>query len=85
MANNLSEEFLRNYNTDTPIEGIWLEFKNICKKCLNQIPSKLSVKRPRQPWINARIKPLSNKKQWLYNKARLSGNSDDLRAYKEFV
>ena len=62
IANNLSEEFLSNYNADTPIEDLWLEFKNICKKCLNQIPTKLSVKLPRQPRINARIKRLSNKK-----------------------
>ena len=61
MANNLSEEFLSNYDTDGPIEEIWSEFKSIYKKCLNQVPIKLSVKHPQQPWINARIKRLSKK------------------------
>ena len=40
MANNLSEEFLSNYNTDAPIEELWLEYKSICKKFLNQVPMK---------------------------------------------
>ena len=80
----LSGEFLNNYDTDTPIEELWSEFKDICRKCLNQVPTKLSNKRPQQPWITARIKRLSNKKQWLYNKARLSHNSDDFYVYKEF-
>ena len=69
MTNNLSGEFLNNYDTDTPIEELWSEFKDICKKCLNQVPIKLSNKRPQQPWITARIKRLSNRKQQLYNKA----------------
>ena len=74
----------RNYDTDTPIEELWSEFKDVCRKCLNQVPLKLSNKRPQQPWITARIKRLSNKKQRLYNKARLSGNSHDFHVYKEF-
>ena len=55
MANNLSGEFLNNYDTDTPIEELWSEFNHICRKCLNQVPTKLSNKHPQQPWINARI------------------------------
>ena len=84
MTNNLSGEFLNNYDTDTPIEELWSEFKDICKKCLNQVPIKLCNKCPQQPWITARIKRLSNKKQRLYKKARLSGSSDDFHVYKEF-
>ena len=84
MTNNLSGEFLNIYDTDIPIKELWSEFKDICKKCLNQVPIKLSNKRPWQPWITARIRQLSYKKQRLYNKARLSGNSDDFHIYKDF-
>jgi len=56
IANNLSEEFLNEFDTDIPIELLWSEFKIICKKCLDQIPTKLFAKCPREPWINSRIK-----------------------------
>ena len=51
---------------------------------IKYVPTKLSNMHPQQPWITARIKRLSNKKQRLYNKARLSHNSDDFHVYKEF-
>ena len=84
LASSLSEEFLNNYRTNTPIEVLWSEIKAICRKCLNQVPNKVSVKFPQQPWINARIKRLSNKKQRLHNKVRLSGNVNDFQVYKKF-
>jgi len=41
-------------------------------------------KHPQQPWIlTTRFKRLSNKKQRLYNKARLSCNPDDFHTCKE--
>ena len=84
IANNLSEEFLNEFDSDTPIEVLWSEFKTICKKCLDQVPTKLSVKCPRQPRINSKIKRFSNKRQCLYNKARRTGDASDVQIYKQF-
>ena len=49
IANNLSEEFLNEFDSDIPIEVLWLEFKTINNFVRSVLTTKLSVKCPRQP------------------------------------
>ena len=66
-----STEFLSIYSPDTPVEVIWTAFKTKCHECLELIPQTVSSKNHfKAPWINARIKRLSNRKKRAYNRAR---------------
>ena len=66
QVTNLTDEFLTKYNSDTPIEILWHDFKSICSSCLSCGPSRIRSQRFHHSWININIKRLSNKKQRLY-------------------
>ena len=66
QVTNLTDEFLTKYNSDTPIEILWHDFKSIFSSCLSCGPSRIRSQRFHHPWININIKRLSNKKQRLY-------------------
>jgi len=58
---------------ETPIQEPWKIFKDICKKFLNLIPSRLTSKCYNQLWINANIKWLTRSKHRLYIRACTTG------------
>ena len=46
------------------------------------IPSKWTSSRYNLPWFNHSLKRLARRKQRLYNKAKFSGNQNDLKAFR---
>ena len=58
----------------------------MCRTCLEQVPSQITSIRFNQPWINTKIKRYSKTKQRLldYNKARSTGQINDMLKYKQF-
>ena len=82
MGEDLCSDFLSTYSSSTPTTILWEEFKAMCCKCLNMVPTKEATGKNRPPWmINHSIKSLSRQKQRLYNRARQSGLSDDWLRY----
>ena len=78
MATEAANNFLSNYDTNTPIDTLWNGFKRICTTCLEQIPSRMTTKRINQPWANTKIKRYSRQKQRLYNRAMNTRLADDI-------
>ena len=62
IISQFSDDFLSKYSLSTPVEVLWNEFKQMCFKCLAQVPSKLSSTNTKQPWVTSHIKCLSRKK-----------------------
>jgi len=60
---------------------MWDDFKAMCLKCVNSIPSRLISNRYSKPWIITNTKQVISKKKRLYNYARSSGSIDDWKAY----
>ena len=56
MATEAANNFLSNYDMNTPIDTFWNGFKRICTTCLEQIPSRMTTKRINQPWPGPKLK-----------------------------
>jgi len=88
LINDKVTEFCRNFlsvcTISTPIQNLWNNLKSFYLECLDLVPFKLRSSSTRNPWINAHIKHLSNKKRRLYNKARSSSLNSDWDTYKSF-
>ena len=81
---DFSSSFVSDNSLDTNIDELWVAFKSKCINILSeQVPSKLSLTKHHQPWINRSIKQLSHRKRRYYNKARSSGKAEDWSAYKD--
>ena len=78
-----SNTFPSENSADTPVQELWDSFKSMCQKCLELVPSKSLSNSIKYPWIKPQIKRLSNRKQWLYNHARYTGQQSDRLAYRE--
>jgi len=76
-----SEQFLQEYDIDTPIDVLWNVFKEMCLKYLDMIPSKYYKLGTSPPWMNSTIKRLSHRKQRLYNLAQSSKCNDAWQRY----
>ena len=72
--------FITNFDTGSPINSLWNEFKEFCLSILEIIPSKFTTNHS-YPWITHSIKKLSRRKQRLYNQARLSHHPKDWELY----
>ena len=64
------KDFTSHYSISTSIQDLWESFKSFCQECLDLVPHRFYKSSTKQPWINAHIKHLSNRKRRLYNKAR---------------
>ena len=73
--------FMHTYCHSTPVNDLWNAIKDICRECLNLVPSKESFTRYNQPWINSTVKSLSCKKQRCYNRAHVMGFTEDWLKY----
>ena len=78
------KDFTSHYTISTPIQDLWENFKSFCQECLDLVPYRFYKSSTKQPWINAQIKHLSNRKRRLYNKARSSSLKSDWDTYKTF-
>ena len=56
----------------------------MCLNCLSYVPTRQFSTQTKQPWLTARIKRLSHKKQRLYNLARQSNCSRNWESYRNF-
>ncbi|XP_072048916.1 uncharacterized protein [Amphiura filiformis] len=67
----------------TSVEHDWNEFKDGIFKCMDEnIPTKMSSMRNNTPWITPEIRRKLREKQRLYNKAKETGNEEDLMKFK---
>ena len=69
---NFNTCFLEKHSMTSPVNTLWDEFKDMCQRCLDLIPSRLIATSHRQPWISPNIRQLSHRKQGMYNSARSS-------------
>jgi len=76
---NLS--FLNSFSTSSDVNLLWETVRDMCYRCLQMIPSKLSTGRYRKPWITTTTRRLVRKKQRLYNHARQTGSPRDWTRY----
>ena len=67
----------------TPVNDLWNAIKDICRECLNLVPTKESSTRYNQPWINSTVKRLSYKKQCCCNQARIMGFTEGWLKYHQ--
>ena len=81
-AVELCNNFLSSNFTHTPVASLWNNFKLICYKCLELVPTKQISTNTKQRWINHSIKRLSRKKQRYFNRARVSKLQSDWHSYK---
>ena len=72
---------MNTYDSNTPIDTLWNEFKTLCNQCLNMIPQKCVTTKVCLSWLTGKIKRLSRRKQRKYNKACLTNNPDNRAAY----
>ena len=83
--NNLIADFTTsflNHPIDTPIQQLWDSYNALCMDCLNLVPTKtVSSNNSNKSWATPPIKQLSRRKQRLYNRAKLSGLSEDWNEY----
>ena len=67
---------------DTSVQQLWDSYKALCTDCLNLVPTKIvSSNSSNKSWATPLIKRLSRRKQHLYNRAKLSGLSEDWNEY----
>ena len=71
------------YCHSTLANDLWIAFKDICRECLNLVPSKESSTQYNQPWINSTAKHLSRKKQHCYNWAHITGFTEGWLKYHQ--
>ncbi|XP_066931168.1 uncharacterized protein [Clytia hemisphaerica] len=77
-----SDQFLENKTTDTPINNLWLKFKNIITTAQeSNVPCKNSTKRYNQRWFNQSCRSAVRKKQRLYNRYKRTKQSADWNKY----
>ena len=77
-----SEQFLENETIDTPINNLWLKFKNIITNAQeNNVPCKNSTKRYNQRWFNRSCRRAVRKKQRLFNRYKRTKQSADWNKY----
>ena len=74
---------MHTYCHSTSVNGLWNAIKDICRECLNLVPSKESSTQYNQPWINNTVKRLSRKKQCCYNQIRIMGFTEDWLKYHQ--
>jgi len=67
---------------DTEIDTLWTKFKNMCRCCLNKIPSKIVNTKKYHPWINSSIKYLTRQKQRAYNLAKSNPSTASWSEYQ---
>ena len=88
LINDKIREFCRSFlslhTVSTPIQDLWNNLKSFYQQCLDLVPYKFYSSPSKNPWINAHIKHLSNKKRRLYNKAWSSSLKSDWDTYKAF-
>ena len=72
IALNFNTCFLEKHSMTSPVNTLWDEFKDMCQRCLDLIPTRLIATSHRQPWISPYIGRLSRRKQRMYNSARSS-------------
>ena len=72
IAQNFNSYFLEKHSITSPVNTLWDEFKDMCHRCLDHIPTRLTTTRCKQPWISSYIRRLSRRKQRMYNLARSS-------------
>ena len=64
-----TEQFLIDETVDTPINELWLKFKEIITTAQeNHVPSKTSSKRYTQRWFNRSCRRIVQKNQGLFHK-----------------
>ena len=71
------KDFTSHYSISTSNQDLWESFKSFCQACLDLVPHRFYKSSTKQPWINAHIKHLFNRKRRLYNKARSSSLKSD--------
>ena len=83
--NNLIADFTTSFldhPIDTSVQQLWDSYKALCTDCLNLVPTKIvSSNSSNKSWATPLIKRLSRRKQHLYNRAKLSGLSEDWNEY----
>ena len=77
QSNQLDKTLIRTYFLEKnsmiiPVNTLWDEFKDVCQRCLDLIPTRLIATSCKQPWIFLYIRWLSHRKQHMYNSARSS-------------
>ena len=78
-ARELCNDFLNRNSTHIPVAN---NFKLICYKCLELIPTKQTSINSKQNWMNCYIKRLSRMKQRYYNRPRTSKLQSNRHLYK---
>ena len=83
--NNLIADFTTsflNHPIDTPVQQLWDSYKALYMDCLNLVPTKIvSSNSSNKSWATPLIKRLSRRKQHFYDRAKLSGLSEDWNEY----
>ena len=65
------QNFLKDYNTDSPVNLIWNCIKNNLISLMDKhIPTKVASSRHNQPWITSELKRLTRRKKRSYNKQK---------------
>ena len=82
--NSFSDEFIGKYSIEADVDTMWTEFSSKCTQLMTDYtPSKLSIARFSQPWINRDLKRLSHRKKRAYKKANISRKNSDWERYKQ--
>lgn len=59
IINLFNETFLSKHSLSTPVEVLWIEFKQMCFNCLSHVPISRSSTCSKQPWVTSHIRHLS--------------------------
>ena len=79
-----TEQFLIDETVGTPINELWLKFKEIITTAQeNHVPSKTSSKRYTQRWFNRSYRRIVQKKQRLFYKYKRTKEPWDWNKYRE--
>ena len=83
---NAMISFIAKYSIESPINNLWLEFKNTVNDLLNRhVPNKLASSRFTQPWITRECKKFIRRKKRSYNRFKRTKLDSDWSKYLETV